>query len=84
MKMYGKIFALSAEVSLFLKKYCTDFQKNDTNGKIGCSSMFQNFLVVSFHFTPRSTASESFSRGIFDLIVFNFFFFSNMKSTHLS
>ena len=63
----SKIFAFFAEISVFLKNYCADIQKVGTNGKIGCSSL------VFFHFTKRSTAFESFSRGIFDLIVFNFF-----------
>ena len=65
-----KISALSAEVSILLSNYCTCFQKNDTNGKIGC---FSNGRYRSLFILPHVLRSSKVSvGGFFDLIVFNF------------
>ena len=37
--------------------------------------MCMHILLVSFQFTPRSTAFESFRRGVFDLLDFEFVHF---------
>ena len=58
----------------FFHKLLYRFSKNGTNGKTGCASVCLNISLVSFHFTSRSTAFESFSRGSFDLVL-NFFHF---------
>ena len=95
MKMYGiccfvfstvwKIFVLFAEISFFFfNNYWTVFHKNGTNGQTGFSSMCLHSSLVSFHFTLRSTALESFSRGIFDFTdLFLIFAFSQILNTQI-
>ena len=66
----------------FLKNYGADFQNNGTKKKLAfkifCASSCFQTLLVSLHFTTRSTAFENFSRGIFGLFVLIFFSFSQI------
>ena len=44
-------YALEDFFALFAENNFSDFRKNETNGKTGCSSMCMHISPVSFHFT---------------------------------
>ena len=69
-------FFSKTNVPIFKKKNCS-------NGKTCCFSLCLHISLVSFHFTSRSTAFESFTRRIFDLVLLNFFIFSNINCSNL-
>ena len=73
-------FALFTEISF--QKLLYQFSKK-YQWKTGLFSMCLHFPLVSFHFTPRSTAFESFSRGFFDLFFKIFFSFSQILKAQI-
>ena len=65
---FAEIFA---EISIFLKESGINFQKRNTIKKSDFSFMCLHLSVISFLLTSQAAAFETFSRGVFGIIVWH-------------